>query len=117
MARWLLTVESNCADPSKEKEFNKWYDTVHLPDILETPGFISASRYVNTNPAEGQGKFLAMYEIETDDITRTLAEFDKVVNARAKEGHMSDLVIATGGGLYKQITPPLKRKKSARHQH
>lgn len=113
MERWLLTVESNCADPSKEEGFNRWYDTVHLPDLLETPGFISASRYINANPAEGQGKFLAMYEIDTDDITRTLAEFDKVVNARAREGRMSDLMLAVGGGLYQQITPPMKRKRRA----
>jgi hypothetical protein len=112
MERWLLTVESNCADPSREEEFNRWYDTVHLPDILETPGFVSASRYINTNP-EGQCKFLAMYEIETDNIAQTLAEFDKVVNVRAREGRMSDLVLAVGGGLYRQITPPMKRKRRA----
>ena len=111
MERWLLTVESNCADPSKEKEFNKWYDTVHLPDILETPGIVRAARYENTSPPEGQGKFMAMYEIETDDLGKTLAKFDEVVNTKAKQGRMSDLVIAVGGGLYRQITPPMKRKK------
>jgi hypothetical protein len=110
MEKWLLTVESNCTDPLREKEFNKWYDTVHLPDILETPGFVRAMRYENSSPAEGQGKFLAMYEIETDDLAKTLAAFDKIVNARAKQGRMSDLVMACGGGLYRQITPPKKRK-------
>jgi hypothetical protein len=52
-----------------------------------------------------------MYEIETDDLARTLAEFDKIVNARAKQGRMSDLVIAVGGGLYRQVSAPIKRKK------
>ena len=111
MEKWLLTVESNCADPLREKEFNKWYDTVHLPDILETPGFVRAMRYENSSPAEGQGKFLAMYEIETNDLAKTLAAFDKIVNARAKQGRMSDLVMACGGGLYRQITAPMKRKR------
>jgi hypothetical protein len=111
MEKWLLTVESNCADPSREKEFNKWYATVHLPDILETPGFIKAARYENTNPGEGQGKFLAMYEIESDDIAQTLAMFTENVNKKAEQGRMSDLVIAVGGGLYRQITPPIARKK------
>jgi hypothetical protein len=109
--KWLLTVESNCCDTSREKEFNKWYDTVHLPDILETPGFVRAVRYENTSPAEGQGKFLAMYEIETDDLARTLAAFDEIVNARAKQGRMSELVIAVGGGLYRQVSAPIKRKR------
>jgi hypothetical protein len=111
MERWLLTVESNCCDPSREKEFNDWYDNIHLPDILETPGFVRAMRYENTNPAEGQGKFIAMYEIETDDLARTLAEFDEIVNARAKQGRMSELVVAVGGGLYRQVGAPVKRKK------
>jgi len=111
MERWLLTVESNCCDPSREDEFNDWYDNIHLPDILETPGFVSAVRYENTSPAEGQGKFLAMYEIETGDLASTLAEFDEIVNARAKQGRMSDLVIAVGGGLYRQVSAPIKRKK------
>lgn len=111
MERWLLTVESNCCDPSRENEFNDWYDNVHLPDILETPGFLRAVRYENTSPAEGQGRFLAMYEIETDDLASTLAKFDEIVNARAKQGRMSDLVIAVGGGLYRQVGAPVKRRK------
>jgi hypothetical protein len=110
MERWLLTIESNCCDPSRETEFNKWYNTVHLPDILETPGFVRAVRYENTNPAEGQGKFIAMYEIETEDLARTLAAFDEIVNARAREGRLSDLVMAVGGGLYKQVCAPVKGK-------
>ncbi len=110
MERWLLTVESNCSDPSREKELNDWYDSIHLPDILETPGFVRAARYENTNSAEGQGKFLAMYEIETDDLAETMAVFAENVNSKAAQGRMSDLVIAVGGGLYRQITPPVERK-------
>jgi len=53
MERWLFTVENNCRDTAREKELNDWYDTIHLPDILETPGFVRATRYENTNPAEG----------------------------------------------------------------
>jgi hypothetical protein len=111
MEKWLFTVESNCADPSKEREFNKWYDTVHLPDLLETPGFVRAMRYENTNPGEGQGKFLAIYEIETDDIAETLAAFTENQNKKAEQGRLSDLIMAVGGGLYRQITAPIARKK------
>jgi hypothetical protein len=105
MPRWLLTVESNCADPARVQEFNDWYDTVHLTDILETPGFIRASRYENDNPGEGQGRFLAVYEIETDDLAQTMAAFAEQLNSKAAEGRISDTVLAVGGGLYRQITP------------
>ena len=111
MGRWLLTVESNCIEPAREKELNDWYDNIHLPDILETPGFISASRYENTNPTEGQGKFIAMYEIETDDLEKTMALFSENVNSKGAQGRMSDAGIAVGGGLYRQITPPVKSKQ------
>lgn len=110
MEKWLLTVESNCSDTAREKELNEWYDTIHLPDILETPGFVRAARYENTNPGEGQGKFLAMYEIETDDLGQTMAQFSEIVNGKAAQGRMSDLVMAVGGGLYRQITPPMEGK-------
>jgi hypothetical protein len=111
MERWFLTVESNCFDPSKEKKFSDWYNNIHLPDILEIPGFMHAAFYENTNPSEGQGKFLATYEIETDDLAQTLAKFDEIVNARAEQGRMSELGVAVGGGLYRQISAPVKKKK------
>ena len=59
MAAWLLAVYTDCADPSREKEFNEWYDRTHLPDVLKIPGFVRATRYLNTDPDSGPGKFLA----------------------------------------------------------
>jgi hypothetical protein len=108
MEKWLFTVEANCNDSAQEKEFNDWYDNTHLPDILETPGFVRASRYENTNPAEGQGKFLAMYEIETNDLEQTMALFTENLNNKTAQGRMSDVMIAVGGGLYRQITAPVE---------
>ena len=110
MERWLLTVESNCADPSREGEFNEWYDTIHLADMLETPGIVRASRYENTNPAEGQGKFVAMYELETENLDQTMAAIGQRVNDIIEQGRMSELAVILGGRLYKQITAPVERK-------
>ena len=110
MEKWLLTVESNCADPSREKELNAWYDEIHLPDMLETPGFVSACRYENSNPSEGQGKFVVMYEIETDDFASTMAKFAEKIDSKAAEGRGPDLVMAVGGGLFRQITPPMRSR-------
>ncbi len=107
MPKWLLTVESNAADPSREKDLNDWYDNIHLPDILETPGFVRAYRYENTAPSEGRGKFVAMYEIETDDFDKTMVEFTEKVNSKAAEGRMSDALVAVGGDLYRLITSPM----------
>ena len=72
MAKWLLVVETNSADAAREAEFNAWYDKIHLPDVLETPSFIKATRYEDTKPLEGKAKFLATYEIEADDIDEAM---------------------------------------------
>jgi hypothetical protein len=55
---------------------------------------VRAVRYENTNPTEAQGKFLQMYEIETDDLAQTLAQFSENVDSKTAQGRMSDLVIA-----------------------
>ena len=104
MAKWLLVVESNCADTAREAEFNEWYDKTHLPDVLETPGFIRATRYENDEPSEGEAKFLATYEIETDDIdTFIKAHNDNMARKRA-EGRFSELLVVVSRGFYRQTS-------------
>ena len=73
MERWILMVESSCADPSREEEFNDWYNNVHIPDILSTPGFVAVRRYVAKEFRDGRGKYLTVCEIETDNIEQTMA--------------------------------------------
>ena len=104
MAKWLLVVETNCADAAGEAEFNEWYDKTHLPDVLETPGFIRATRFENTEPSEGKGKFLATYEIETDDIDETLKVHNDNMARKRAEGRFSELLVVTSRGVYRQIS-------------
>ena len=110
MERWLLVAETNCSDPSQEKEFNHWYDNIHMPDILETPGFIRATRYENSSPAEGRGKFLTLYKVVTEDMEQTLAAFTENVTKKWQQGRMSELVEAISAASYRQITAPAERK-------
>ncbi len=104
MVKWLLVVGSNCADAARETEFNEWYDKTHLPDVLQTPGFIGATRYENTEPSEGEAKFLATYEIETDDIDKFMkAHNDNMARKRAA-GRFSELLVLVSRGFYKQTS-------------
>ena len=41
----LYLVFSNPVDESRDQAFNDWYDAVHLPEVLSTPGMVSAQRY------------------------------------------------------------------------
>src|SRR5712691_10684939 len=63
-----LIVVSACTDPSREDEFNHWYNDIHLPVILRLPHFVSATRYEIAKPAPGEGKYVAVYELDTDDV-------------------------------------------------
>jgi hypothetical protein len=111
MERWLLIVETNCSDPRKEKEFNRWYDTVQVPHMLETPGIMRATRYENVSPGEGQGKFITVYEIRTDDIGKTMAiEWDNRIKLE-KQGRVSALSVLVSARLCRQIAAPVGKKR------
>jgi hypothetical protein len=74
MASYAYTVFSD-AVPGREQEFNRWYDEQHLADVLKVPGFVAAQRFrLAQDDAAAPARYLAIYEIETDDPQRTLAE-------------------------------------------
>jgi hypothetical protein len=60
-------------DPVYEDEFNAWYNTEHLPELLSLPGFLDAARYV---AYKGVPKYLAVYELENAEALKS-AEFQK----------------------------------------
>ena len=109
MARYLLFAFSDCKDPARENEFNEWYDNMHVPDMLEVPGMIQATRWISAESKEVQiRKYLALYELETDDVT----DFDRKVHERGRrtvqEGRFSDLPVFDPPEvprIYKQIMP------------
>ncbi|MFN2536928.1 MAG: hypothetical protein ABR549_02105 [Mycobacteriales bacterium] len=75
MSRHLLLVASEPM-AGQEAEFNTWYDDVHLPDVLQVPGFVRAERLIAAPSVHGElpeHRYLAIYEIETDDLPRALA--------------------------------------------
>lgn len=77
MAKALLFVESRPATPAQADEYNDWYQTVHLKEVCAIPGFVAASRYrqADAQPMDGSpsGTFLAIYEVESDDLPATYA--------------------------------------------
>jgi hypothetical protein len=63
--------------PGHEKEFNEWYDNVHVPEVLRMPGVVAAQRYALAGAGDGdRSRYLAVYELETDDLAATLAAID-----------------------------------------
>ncbi len=86
--KWLNMVEQNC-DPAREAEYHDWYDHIHIPDILRTPGFVSARRYRAKERRDGRGMYLAIYEIETDDVEQAMKVRLERRAEEAKQGRSS----------------------------
>jgi hypothetical protein len=110
MEKWMMAVETNCTDPAKEKEFNEWYNNVHLQDVLSIPGVVRATRYENSGAAEGQGKFLALYEIETDDTLQVMADLSAGMARWTEQGRLHPALAIVSGCLYRQTTPPVAKR-------
>jgi uncharacterized protein DUF4286 len=60
----ILLVYTDLIDEKYDEEFNAWYDTQHLPQLLGFPGVLAAARYV---AVKGGPKYLAVYELENLD--------------------------------------------------
>ena len=41
MPRAVFVVFTNPASPDQEDEYNEFYDSTHLPEVCQTPGFVS----------------------------------------------------------------------------
>ena len=63
----------------RETAYNEWYDKHHLPDLLKIPGVTSARRYriakdQRGGPATNMSRYMAVYELDTDDLKGLFAE-------------------------------------------
>jgi hypothetical protein len=57
-----------------EQEYHRWYDEVHLAEVLSVPGFVSARRYAADEPS----RFVALYTIQSEDLDTTMRLFDEL---------------------------------------
>jgi hypothetical protein len=107
---WLVLTNS---EPGREEEFNRWYDDVHVPDLLRIPGVVGVFRCrladLQTKPgpdgiavvATGQAglkyRYLAAYSIETDDLEAVLktvverAGTDQMMMSEALNGDITTM--------------------------
>lgn len=106
MTRYSWLVLTN-AVPGREAEFDRWYNEVHVPDLLRVPGVIGVTRgrlaasqtasgtsgisVVPTEQTELAHRYLAMYIIETDDL-------DKVLRTVAERAGTDEMVMSDALG-------------------
>lgn len=80
--------------PDRDGEFNEWYDGTHVPELLAVPGFVSARRFRRVG-GDGGPEYLAVYEIEADDLAAPVQELRR--RSAAGETTRSDVL---------QVDPP-----------
>jgi hypothetical protein len=77
--RTFTFVALTNAVPGREQEFNDWYDNQHVKDVLAIPGFVAAQRFERVGGAVravSPYRYLATYEVVTDDPDAALQEQD-----------------------------------------
>ncbi len=98
-ANGLLAVWTDIA-PEAEREFNEWYDSEHIPQLLGVPGFLSGRRY---QAVEGEPKYLALYDLTDAEVLKSDA-FRQVREMPTEwTKKMLPLFRNTAIGAYRQI--------------
>ena len=72
MAKYMI-IALNGPRPGEGQEdaYNTWYNQVHIPDLLSAPGVVAARRF-KVLQSNTKWSYVATYELETDDLTKTL---------------------------------------------
>jgi hypothetical protein len=83
VAHYEVVVLSNPVE-GREDEYNRWYDEQHLKDVLAVDGIISAQRYKTAGPTPNPFAYMAVYGVETDDLSAMLGD----IGARAGTDRM-----------------------------
>ncbi len=72
----IVFVVGHDVPPTREAEFNAWYNTEHIPAMINVPGFATARRFVTVQdhlpPRAGirssGSKYITLYDLENEDV-------------------------------------------------
>jgi hypothetical protein len=71
MADYIYVVQMD-VPADKEADFNRIYDTQHVPELSKVPGVHGVTRYrLESSDVDGVAKYLAVYQIDTPDLPQT----------------------------------------------
>jgi hypothetical protein len=78
MAKALFLAWSSPVDEASEAEFGSWYEGTHIPQVRAAiPAISAVHRYraaeAPASPAAPAHRYLAVYELDTDDVAGAMA--------------------------------------------
>lgn len=90
MAEGILIVHSDVAEGGDEAEFNRWYNEVHAPEIIERGAAVSFQRYkisdIPLSPGiPTPGGYVCVYRIEA----QTPADVEAIEKQLRETKHLS----------------------------
>ena len=99
MPRYVMIATAN-AKPGQEEEFKTWYETYHLPEILDVPGVESGRRLVATesNFSKPKMRYVTIYELETEHPDSVVAEIVRL--NQAGETTQTSSIEPEGAAIY-----------------
>lgn len=65
---WLVQLD---IPEDLEAEFNRIYDSEHVPFISKVPGVLGVQRYVLEKPVDGVQKHATLYRVDSPDLPQT----------------------------------------------
>lgn len=99
-----LFVQSSPVSRDVEDEFDRWYDTIHIPQVVaRVAGVLRGTRYVE-RPTSGDDseteivrRRLTIYDLDNDDVATTM---NSLVAA------MKDGTLETSPLIDREVNPP-----------
>jgi hypothetical protein len=100
-ATGIHVVMVNNTAPDRDREFNAWYNGLHLADVMAAGGYRSGSRYENTAPAPGDARWLALYETDAADPRQARARVAAAASGMRLWPHIEQVHVA----VYARVEP------------
>ena len=88
MGIYSWVILTNCRE-GRNSEFEEWYDTIHIPDLLRIPGIVSGTRckatqvqaimtdegaFALTHDLDHAFQYLSIYKLDTEEPQAVLQE-------------------------------------------
>ena len=103
--RGILMVLSNCKDTASEEEFNRWYEDVHIADILDTGAFHTAYRYESIDPQATNAKYMAIYETDSTEPAKARDDLARLTDNYQQGTRLFDGIDVTSSLTARRIWP------------
>lgn len=103
MATVLFVVKASITR-DQEAAFNHWYDTEHVPQLLQYKGAVSARRY-RAIMGEDRYQYMAVYEFESEETFQRFLDSDHLVTLKKEYDVHFGTVSERVRSAYVQVWP------------